>query len=120
MSPTKVIDGMMANGTMQSWVRAETIMTRCSKRCVSQRDDCAIRSLLPSPLTHFAQFLAVCSVSTLAAELWISSPFSSQSHKNREAAWRHTHTHIHQRRPTTKSPAKGSEIALAPSPQNRT
>jgi hypothetical protein len=46
----------MANGPIQSCGRAETIMTRCSERCVSQRDHCEVRSRLPSPLTHLCSY----------------------------------------------------------------
>jgi hypothetical protein len=38
MITTKVIDGMIENCTIHSCVRAETIMTRFSESCISQRD----------------------------------------------------------------------------------
>src|SRR5499426_3407702 len=49
----------------------------------------------------FAQFIAVWSASRLAEELRISSPFSSQSHANREDALRHTCKRLCQLQPTT-------------------
>jgi hypothetical protein len=54
-------------------------------------------------VADFAQFLAVCSASTLTEELRISSPFSSQSRANREVALRHTGICIYQFQLSTKS-----------------
>jgi hypothetical protein len=45
MITTKVMDGMMENCMIHSCVRAETIMTRFSESCVSQRDHCAYQTL---------------------------------------------------------------------------
>ncbi len=43
---------------------------------------------------EFAQFLAVCSASTLAVELRVSSPFSSHSHENKGGSVRLTRIRI--------------------------
>jgi hypothetical protein len=58
---------------------------------------------LQEVVVFFAQFLAVCSASTLAEELRIFSPFSSQSRESREAALRDMRIHIYQLQPTTRS-----------------
>jgi site-specific DNA-adenine methylase len=50
-----------------------------------------------------AQFLAVCSASTLAMELHVSSPFSSQLREKRGASLRRTPLPTDQLRPTTNS-----------------
>lgn len=50
----------------------------------------------------------------------MSSPLSSQSRENKGVSLRPTRAYICQVRPSTNSPAQGSEIALAPSPQHWT
>jgi hypothetical protein len=54
-------------------------------------------------ITRFAQFIAVCSAKTLALELHVSSPFSSQLRENRGASLRRTPLFADQLRPTTNS-----------------
>src|SRR6266852_1944437 len=54
-------------------------------------------------VTLAAQFLTVCSTSTLAVELRVSSPFSRQFRARRKAALRQTRTHIPPLQPTTTS-----------------
>src|SRR5262247_1553090 len=53
--------------------------------------------------TNSAQFLVLCSASTLAEELHSSSPFASQSRARREAVLGPPRIPTHQLRPTTKS-----------------
>jgi hypothetical protein len=57
----------------------------------------------PTSIIRTAQFIAVCSAQIRAEALRSSSPFSSQSHENREAALRYTRILIYQLQLTTKS-----------------
>jgi len=50
-------------------------------------------------LSPVAQFIAVCSASTLAEKRHMSSPFSSQSRENRRPSSRPTRAYIHQFQP---------------------
>jgi hypothetical protein len=67
-----------------------------------------------------AQFLAVCSSSILAETLGYAVSFPSPWRgKRRVVEWRKP-VFMDQLQSSTNAPAKGSEIALAPSPQNWT
>jgi len=72
---------------LMSW-QLQVSRTRCPRRTAK------ILQALKAVQNAFAQFIAVCSASTLTEELRISRPFSSQSREKREVSLRRTHTRI--------------------------
>jgi hypothetical protein len=85
-------------------------MGRNAKRC--ERAAMVVQCL--------AQFRVMCSASNLGEARYVSSPVQGASPAQTSAASRPSRVHGHYLRPSTNWPAKGSEIALAPSPQNWT
>jgi hypothetical protein len=67
-----------------------------------------------------AQFIAICNSSILVKTLGYAVSFSSPLRGKRCIFERCKPLLTDQLQPSTNSPAKGSEIALAPSPQNWT